>query len=360
VKRNFAFSIAFLFSIIILAQKPTSVEAAIKRASFLAEQTLIKNKLPGLSIAISMNGKLIWDEGFGYANMEKQIKVNPDKHLFRIGSISKPIIATALGQLMESGKIKFDDPIQKYVSYFPPKKYPINIQQVAGHLGGLRHYQGFEFYSNKHYDDIESAIDTFKNDSLLYQPGSKFTYSSYGWNLLSAVVEGASGESFIPYMYKHVFDPLEMTRTHPDDKTKSIEGITHYYIKKSGELITAEDVNLSNKYAGGGFLSTAPDLIKFAESYNKQTLLKEETIEQMWAPMKMNDGKLSRYGIGWRQGQDKKGRHWVGHNGGSVGGSSAMFLFEEMDLIVVVLCNQSQANLSDLPLKIANQFFYKE
>jgi CubicO group peptidase (beta-lactamase class C family) len=359
LKRCFTFALVFLVATITYAQKPKSVEDAIKRAHFLAEQTLIKNKLPGLSIAVSMNGKLLWKEGFGYANIEEKINVDPDQHLFRIGSISKPITATALGQLVESGKIKFNDPIQKHVSYFPEKKFPINIEQVAGHLGGIRHYQGFEFYSNKYYEDVESAIGVFKDDSLRFQPGNKYAYSSYGWNLLSAVVEGASGEAFIPYMYEHVFRPLEMNNTHPDDKAKNIQGITNFYNNKEGKLIEAGEVDLSIKYAGGGFLSTASDLIKFAESYNKRTLLNAKTIKKMWEPMKLNNGKLSRYGIGWRQGQDKKGRHWVGHTGGSVGGSSAMFLFEDQDLIVIILCNQSQANFSELPFKIANQFFYE-
>lgn len=355
-----ALLICLLIGLHVNSQSSKSIEAAISRSQFLAEETLKKNNLPSLSIAVAIDGKLIWKEAFGFADIEQKIKADPDFHQYRIGSISKSITATALGQLKEEGKLNFDDPIQKHVSYFPEKRFPITIRNVAGHLSGIRHYKGFEFFSNKHYTDIKSTLDVFKADSLLSQPGSKYSYSSYGWNLLSAVVEEASSSPFLEYMHKQIFTPLQMQQTVADDKTKMIDGRTQYYNNKSGNLVIAGEVDLSVKYAGGGFLSTAPDLIKFAQSYYDRTLLKKATINEMWQPMKLNNGKINRYGIGWRQGSDQKNRKWVGHSGGSVGGTSRMFLFPEKEMIIVILCNQSSANLSDLSMKIANQFFYEE
>ena len=99
-------------------------------------------------------------------------------------------------KLWSEGKVDLDDPVQNYVTSFPEKRYPVTIRQVAQHVGGIRHYRGLEFMSNIHYSTVEEGLAIFANDTLLFEPGSKYSYSSYGWNLISAVMETASGEEF--------------------------------------------------------------------------------------------------------------------------------------------------------------------
>lgn len=329
---------------------------AIMKAQHLADSILATNNLPGLSIAVSVKGELVWAQGFGYADIDKKIPVNPYQTKFRIGSVSKPLTATALGLLLEEGKLDLKDDVRKHVSYFPEKKYPITIEQVAGHLSGIRHYRGTEFMSNKRYKTVRAGMDIFMNDSLLFKPGSRYSYSSYGWNLISAVVEGASDEPFLKYMKKEVFIPLGMKNTVPDWANKKIKYRTTYYNLFGSKLVVAPKVDNSYKWAGGGFLSTAEDLVKFANAHLYHTILKEETVNTLWATRYIDYGTPTNYGIGWSSNYDEDDINWVGHSGGSVGGSSMMLLYPEQEVVVVVLCNLSQARFSNLPFKIAKLF----
>ena len=133
------------------------------------------------------------------------IPVSPDKSLFRVGSVSKTFTAAALGKLVEAGKLALDRPIQAYVPEFPEKEYPITLRLLAGHLACIRHYRGSEFLSNEYYATVGEGLEIFKDDPLLFKPGTKYAYSSYGWNLISAAIENTSKEPFLDVMEKVVF-----------------------------------------------------------------------------------------------------------------------------------------------------------
>lgn len=333
---------------------------AILQSERLTEKTLKKNKLPGVAVAVLIDDQLIWSKGFGYADVDSKTVIDPFKSQFRIGSVSKPFTATALGQLYEQGKLGFDDPIQKHVSYFPEKKYPITVRQVAGHLAGIRHYKGKEFISNKFYESVKESLTIFQDDPLLHQPGTKYAYSSYGWNLISAVVEGASGEEFLSYMDNHVFKPLGLENTGPDLAKEENSNRVSFYKVKDKTITLTRPVDNSYKWAGGGFLSSAVDVAKFGNAYLKNTLLKESTKQELWKPLVLADRSTTNYGMGWSNNKDKKGRQWNGHSGGSIGGTSMLLLYPDYKMVVVVLTNLSRAKLDKLPFRIADQFLMVE
>lgn len=162
----------------------------------------------------------------------------------------------------------------------------------------------------------------FQNDTLLHPPGTKFSYSSYAWNLISAVVEAASGEEFLRYIDKHVFKAIGMTHTGADQIASIIPNRTRYYVRQNGLLRNAPPVDNSYKWAGGGFLSTSEDLIRFGFALLSSGLLKQETVHLLWTSQQTASGEKTGYGIGWRSGTDEQQRHWVGHGGGSVGGTT--------------------------------------
>src|SRR6266704_6584068 len=234
------------------------------------ERTLMCERLsshiPGVQVAVAVNGTLVWSEGFGYADAKRRRPVTRETQ-FRIGSVSKPLTATAVGLLYEQGKLDLDAPVQRYVPWFPDKGYPITTRQLAGHLAGIRHYRDREFFLNRHFATVRDGLTIFQDDSLLFPPGTRFSYSSYAWNLVSAVVEGASGEDFLRYMAAHVFRPLGLTRTAPDRADSLIPGRTPFYDRDSfGGYRAAPAVDNSYKWAGGGFVSTAEDLVKFGSA----------------------------------------------------------------------------------------------
>ena len=202
----------------------------IEKAQEIANQFLEDKKIPGMSISVSKNGELVWSEGFGYSNIETKQKVNPSATQFRIASISKSITAAALAKLVDDGKLDFDESIYTYIPDFPKKKYDFTVRQVGGHIAGVRHYNGNEFILNKKMTIVE-GLDIFKDSPLKFKPGSDYSYSTYGWNLLSVVVQNASGIEFNKYMKDTFFDPLKMHSTTVGLSDVDMPNRTQFYIK---------------------------------------------------------------------------------------------------------------------------------
>jgi serine beta-lactamase-like protein LACTB, mitochondrial len=151
---------------------------------------------PGLAVAVVDAKKNIWTSGYGYANLEKKLPVDPAEHLFRIGSISKTVTASGLARLYERGEINLDLPISTYYRDCPKQLRNLTLRQVSGHLAGIRHYRGLEFLSNIHYNNVTDPLEVFIHDTLLCLPGDKFNYSTYAWTLVSAVMEKSIQKPF--------------------------------------------------------------------------------------------------------------------------------------------------------------------
>src|SRR3989449_1608595 len=193
---------------------PAAYADVVARERALVCQRLA-TQMPGVQVAVAVNGKLVWSEGFGYADAERQQPVTRETQ-FRIGSVSKPLTATAVVLLYERGKLDLDAPVQRYVPSFPDKGYPITTRQLAGHLAGIRHYKGDEFVLNRRFGSVAEGLTIFQDDSLLFPPGTRFSYSTYGWNLISAVIEGAAGEDLLSFIRHHPVPPPGKTHTAPD------------------------------------------------------------------------------------------------------------------------------------------------
>jgi CubicO group peptidase (beta-lactamase class C family) len=341
-----------LFPIFVSAQDLQSmiVEAEATVANYFEE-----NNLPGLAVSIYLNDEMIWSEGFGYANIEDEIPVDPASTKFRIGSVSKTLTAAALGDLLEKRMLDLDTIVQTYVPSFPLKEYPITVRQVAGHIAGIRHYRGIEFMSTKLFETVEEGLTIFKDDPLLFEPGERYSYSSYGWNLISAVVEGASEEDFLGYMDQHVFAPLEMNNTVPEWTNREIPNLTSFYVPLSGGNQIAPYVDNSYKWAGGGFVGTTEDLIRFGVAYLDYGYQSEETHMELMTPLATDDGESTNYGVGWRTNTNDD-RIWLGHTGGSVGGTTLFMLNKEHRMVVAFTINRSNVDFDGLQWDLVDIF----
>lgn len=314
-------------------------------------------KIPGIDVAVWVNGEIVWSEGFGFADLEHQTPVISGKTRFRVGSVSKPLTAAALGKLMDMGKINLDSPVQTYVAYFPIKKNPITVRQIGGHIAGIRDYRGNEYLMKDRYNSVASGIAIFSNDSLLFEPGSQFAYSSYGFNLLSAVIEGASGEDFLSYVQREVFSPLGMTSTIPDKNDSIIVSRTSFYqLDSLNNIVNAPYVDNSYKWAGGGFLSTTTDLIEFGEAHLNPGLLSATSLDELTTSQVLNNGDSTGYGIGWRVLQQENQAQGFGHNGGSIGGITQFRIYPKEKLIIVLLSNSSNTDYGDVVDRIVKMF----
>jgi serine beta-lactamase-like protein LACTB len=312
--------------------------------------------VPGTSAAVAVDGRVVWAEGFGLADVENQVPALP-RTRFRIASISKAVTAAAVGLLYQEGRLDLDAPVQRYVPSFPVKaKGTVTTRLLAGHLAGVRHYRGLEFESSEHYDDVVDALSIFENDTLLSVPGTRYSYSTYGWNLVSAVIQGASGEKFLTYMRTHVLDPLGMRQTVAEYEDSIILGRGRQYERgRDGRLLNAPYVDNSNKWAGGGYLSTASDLVRYGSSYLEGTLLRPETVALMWTSQRTTSGEETGYGIGWFTGT-VDGHREVWHTGGAVGGSTILLIRPDDRVVVAVLTNLENARPTRPARDIAGLF----
>ncbi|MDU8885381.1 serine hydrolase domain-containing protein [Yeosuana sp. MJ-SS3] len=320
----------------------------IKTAKEIAEAFLNKNNIPGMAISVSKNGKIIWSEGFGYSNIELKTEVSPSETQFRIASISKPITAAALAKLVDDRKLDFDESIYTYIPEFPKKKFDFTVRQVAGHIAGIRHYNGQEFILNKKMTIVE-GLDIFKDDPLKFKPGSDFSYSTYGWNLLSVVVQNAAQTPFNDYMQETIFKPLKMDYTTLDLSDSNMPNRTQFYRKTyANKIVLGPTVSNEHKVAGGGFLSASEDLVKFGNEIISPEILSEASLKELVTPLTLDSGESTNYGIGFGIGKTKKETSIYGHTGGGVGASTLLRMYPEENIVISILTNLSQAPIRDI------------
>jgi serine beta-lactamase-like protein LACTB len=320
---------------------------------------MLQAKIPGLTVAAGVNARLAWVEGFGVADVENSVPAGPET-VYRIGSISKSITAVAVMQLAERGKLDLDAPIQKYVPSFPVKPWPITARELLGHLSGIRHYRSdAEANSTRHYINLLDPLKAFADDPLLFEPGTRFSYSTYGYDLLGAAVEAASGMRFLDYLRANVFVPAGMAHTGADDVFRIVPHRAHGYRRTlEGRIENCALADTSNKIPGGGLVATAGDLIRFASALERGELVKAETRERMFAVEHTRDGRPAPQGLGWEV-HEQGGRRWIMHTGVQQGSSACLLLAPAEGISVAVLANLELIDLEPLSIRLAEILLVK-
>jgi serine beta-lactamase-like protein LACTB len=353
-------------------------EPAIAEARALLTKFMAEHGVPGLAIAVGIDGDMVWSEGIGFANVEQRILVTPMTR-FRSGSVAKAITSTAAAVLSERGQLDYDAPVQRYVPSFPDKGVKITARQLAGHLAGLRYYPNGtnddEFYSTTHYHDVVDTLAIFKDDPLIHKPESKYFYTTYGTNLLGAAIQGAAGKPFPAVMQELVFDPLQMHSTTMDEFDAIIPDRTSYYernnpgpagtyqnrytygaAKTLGKLLNAPFADNSNKWPGGGMITTPVDLVRFGTAHLQPGYLKAATLKEHFTPMHTSDGKTTNYAMNWDVRPDDQGRTTWSKGGSSVGGKSILLMFPKEKVVIAIQDNLTNANYGRLPNQIGELF----
>jgi serine beta-lactamase-like protein LACTB len=331
------------------AEKREKIQAA-------ANEFLKTSATPGVAVAVVLDGKTAWAQGFGKADLENSAPATAET-LFRLASVSKPLTATAILQLVERGKLDLDAEVQTYCPAFPKKQWPITSRQLLGHLGGIRHYNpdgkgDVPDDSARHFATTEESLALFENDPLVSQPGTAFHYSTYGYTLLGCVLEGAAHEKYLDYMHANIFAPAGMTVTQADDNSAIIPHRSRWYHQeKSGPVQNAGVLDSSYKIPGGGFVSSAEDMARYEEAMLADKLVKRSTRDLLWTAQKTTDGKITEYGMGWGVSQ-KFGLNRYGHTGGQQGTSTSIVLAPEKRAGIVVLANMDGVDAHGLSLQI--------
>ncbi|HKR63192.1 MAG TPA: serine hydrolase domain-containing protein, partial [Thermoanaerobaculia bacterium] len=323
----------------------TSVSAATSRDSLDAyfRAHIADEKIPGMVVGI-VDGNDEWVHAYGLADVENQTAMKIDSS-FRLASITKTMTAIAILQLVERGKIDLDAEVQTYVPYFPRKKWPVTVRQLLGHLAGIPHYvnRATEQHIKEHKSTRES-VEIFENFDLVAEPGTKWSYSSYGYNLLGAVIEQASGQSYGDYMRANIFAPLGMTSTRLDDPIALIPNRVRGYQLIDGQLANSEFIDVSSRFAAGGLRTTVPDLLRLARGMMSGKLITPEHFELLSTSMQTRDGKLTGYGMGVfihpAPGlSDTGGRFAISNNGGQQETRTFLMMFPKRGVAFATAMN---------------------
>lgn len=330
-------------------------------------EVMLRYSIPGLSVTILMDSVVTFSRAYGFADLEHGVPATPDTR-FRTASIAKTLTSTAVLQLHEQGSLDLDAPIQDRCPAFPEKRAPVSARHLLGHLSGVRHYRSGEANGTEHWFSIESSLDQFKDDSLLFEPGTGFTYSTFGFSVLGCAIEGASEMSYGTYLAEHILVPAGMNATALDDHFLLREGRASGYLRvdqsdldelpppfaaqlQPGQVLNAVLHDTSMKIPGGGLLSTTEDLIRFVQAIKAGSLLADDTREMMWSSPLLSSGGASGYALGWDL-DDIGGQEAVFHTGSQAGARGGLYVFPESGLAVAILSNLTNWPIEDLIVRI--------
>ena len=300
--------------------------------------------LGGLSVGVA-RGDQAWTAGFGFRNVEQRLRATP-RTTYRMASVSKCFTAMAALQLVEAGTVSLDDDIRTWVSDFSPKPWTVTVRQLLGHLGGVSHYKdpSKENHVTKRMSTAE-AIAIFKDWPLVVEPGTEYSYTSYGYNLLGAMVEKASGKSFGKYLQQQIFAPAGMKHSALDDFRTRDGWHAVGYRPVNGGVARSHKLDLSSRFAGGGARASVVDLLAFGRAVMASTLVKPETTRMMQVAMQTRDGRLTDYGMGFAT-YPVRGHYVVAHAGGQPETSTYLVMIPAEQVVIALAMNvEDQGNL---------------
>lgn len=323
--------------------KARAVDAAVRRE-------MAKQRAVGVAVGIVRNGQVVYIRGYGYEDRERRVPVTSGT-MFRWASISKTLTAIAAMQLVERGRLDLTADVRKYVPEFPERKgVCITPRDLLCHQSGVVHYKNGKVvrtkrkYQSPHpFTDVLLALDTFKKSPLICQPGAKYSYTTHGYILLSAVVQRAGKRTFAEQIAQRIAEPLKLTTLQPDYQWEPIADRAVGYRLRGGCIIRSTNTDVSWKLGGGGFISSIEDLAKYAAGLINGRLISKQTARRMWVRQKTRDGKPTRYGLGFRVSRID-GRLAVSHNGSQEKTKTRLVIFPQQRRGIVVMSNSEYAN----------------
>lgn len=330
---------------------------------------------PSVSVAIGVGGEIVWAETTGYADLETETPADENTR-YLIGSVSKPLTATVAVMLSEAGRIDLDARVGDVLPDFPAHGADITLRQLLSHRGGIRHYKMLyeppfsELLYTTHFESVADSLVLFQDDPLQFEPGTGFGYSTFGYTLASRMMEEMAGQDFLSLMDETLFDPAGLSSMEADDRTVDHPArATHYsselylplhanlsrfYLGERG-VTWSEFFDASYKWAGGGFLATPTDLVRFAMALNNEELVSAGGRAMMFTPAPLDGVDDPYYGLGWyvlnwQSRTRPDGTHYDArfHGGTSVGSQCMLIVIVEEDITIAACMNAYTGGSSDI------------
>ena len=317
---------------------------------------MARSNMPGSSIAVSVEGKLVWSEGFGYASRDLKVPASRVTR-YRIGEVTQVLTALTYQLLAEQGKLHPDSTVQHYYPDFPLKKYRLTVRNLAEQTSGIRPPTDEEKIRKSLNVGLEAGLDCFKNDSLLFMPGSFQFPSIYNYNLLGMVIQKATGKRFSDVVKELVTDTLGMKETVPDNLLGVIENradfFDHDYMSR---IIHAVSTDNRYKMPSEGYLSTAEDLNRLGTSLLFSEYIPGSVKNKIFEQVKLPGGPPTRWANGWFHAENESGNSYYFITGNITGGGAALVVFPSEKLVIAWASN-IENEIDEFPVyKIAMNF----
>ncbi|HEY5766342.1 MAG TPA: serine hydrolase [Candidatus Udaeobacter sp.] len=342
-----------LVLLIVASLRLACADTATDRVGKFVTEYLKKNQIPGCVVMVRHDGKVALCQGYGVANVEHAVRVT-SQTVFQSGSIGKQFTAMAIMMLIEEQKLALDDPLSKYLDV-PENWSAIRIRHLLTHTSGLGDYP--ESFSLQRDYTEDALLKMITAQPLTFAPGEKWSYSNLGYVTLGILIHKVSGEFWGDLLQQRVFAPLDMKHTRVISEADIIPNRAAGYMLKNGALKNQAWVSPTvNNTADGSLYFTVEDLAKWDEALETRKLISGASYDQMWTPVKLNNGTTAAYGFGWRIAKTDSGHRVLEHGGAWQGFSSYIVRYPEDGLSVAVLCNRAGASASYIAKRIAGLY----
>jgi CubicO group peptidase (beta-lactamase class C family) len=360
---NRTFFFFFVFALLLAASAVVNAQEKFAKAADEVFADLTKSGSPGCALAVARGGKIIYEKGYGRANIEGDVEITA-RTVFDIGSTSKQFTAASILLLEKRGKLSVQDDVRKYLPEIPDYGHKITILHLLNHTSGLRDYLALFELAGMNIDSVTTEQDALailaRQKGLNFEPGSDWLYSNSGFFLLSVIVKRASGKTLREFAAENIFEPLQMKQTiFRDEHTLLVPNRALAYDPKDAGAGYALDVSYFEQTGDGAVHTSVEDLLKWDENFYSGKVGGKDFLDEIQEPGKLNNGKTLDYAKGLFVGK-YRGLRFVDH-GGSWGGYRAQLLrFPEQHFSVACLCNLANANPEKRAHEVADIFLAEE
>lgn len=313
-----------------------------------------KQSDPGCVVLVAKKGQIIYNKAFGTADLQLNVPMKPEM-VFNIASVTKQFTAVAILKLVEENKLSLGDSIQRFVPDYPSKGHTITIEHLLTHTSGIKDYLQIDFggVNMERWDFApKSLIDSFKNQPLLFDPGTKYAYSNSGYYLLGYIIEKITGKRYQNYMRDHILKPLGMAHSYFDENGIVIPGRVPGYRQTEHGYKNADFWSPSIMYSTGGLIMNTEDLFKWHQGLYSYRILKKETLDKAFIPYTLKDGTSAGYGYGWfmKTSNDIKS---IEHGGALPGYLTNEVYFPAEDIFIAIFTNNGSVRMFEVATNVS-------
>ncbi len=327
-------------AVLLLTRPCVAADETIARVDAYVAAQMERHRVPALSIAVIRDGKIVRTHAYGTIDLELNVP-NAPRAAFMIGSLSKQFAAAATMVLVEQKKIALDDPVSKYLVSLPAAWSNVTVRHLLSHTSGIPSYTEVPGFEDRNAQPAthDEVIATVSSLPAAFSPGERFHYNNTGYFLLGMLIEKVAGVSYEAFLNAHVFVPAGMTGTRLNDPSLIVPQRVSGYALANGKLVNPHYESMTWPYSGGTVLSTVEDLARWDAIMSTDKVLLQSSFQQMWTPMRLNDGTITQYGFGWHL-EQLRSHPLIWHTGHINGFSSFFGRVPDTHLSVIVLTNQ--------------------